>query len=106
MGHVPLVHEVPVSIETFQLLTAAAWFITSLFMTPGTYRAFFGTPARGDFAKSGFFFVALVMVGGCARFLVAPGDLLTWKLIYSLSILTAAYVLVLAWNMRRDHAGS
>lgn len=90
------------SITYFQVATAAFWFVTALVLVPGTYRAFFGTLRVGDPWKTILFFVALVQVSSCLRFLVAPHDVATWIGIYCLSMLCAVCVWVACWNMRRD----
>lgn len=90
------------SIALLQLLTAVAWFIVALVAAPGTYRLFFRQPRAGDQSKSAFFFAAIIFVGGSSRWLLAPNDVTTWKLVYGLSVLLAIYICVIVWNFRRD----
>lgn len=90
-------------LATWQLLTAILWFGVALITTPGTKRQFFSkAPRVGDPSKSAFFFTALIFVGGNVRWLIAPDDMLTWKMIYALSIALAVYVAITIWNFRRD----
>jgi hypothetical protein len=90
------------SIPLLQLITSFVWFITAAITAGGTYRMFFGAMRYGDAAKSAFFFAALIFVGGSSRFLMAPDSIITWKLIYVMSITLAVYIWVITWNLRRD----
>lgn len=91
------------SLTQLQLLTAVAWFVVALVTTRGTYRLFFSHPRPGDQSKSAMFFASIIFVGGNARWLLAPDDVATWKIIYGMTILLALYVVVIAWNLRRDN---
>jgi hypothetical protein len=91
------------SIHLLQLATAAAWFLAALAVAPGTFRLFFRRKTKpGDPSKGAFFFAALIFVGGSSRFLLAPDNITAWRVVYCMSILLAAYVVVIVWNMRRD----
>jgi hypothetical protein len=91
--------ELALTIAQFQLATAIAWFVVALLTVSGTLRLllFSNTVMKGDVTKSAFFFV-----GGSSRWLLRPDDVLTWKLVYAMSILLALYVCVIVFNVRRD----
>lgn len=77
---------------------AIAWAVVCLALAASVIRAWAGRERPGDTWRAVAFFCGLLFCLFPSRAMVAPGDDLTRKGLFVMSILLALYVLVLAWR--------
>lgn len=80
-----------------RILNVVVWAAMLIYMLPGAWAAVRGVGVRrGDPMRLACALTAVVMLGHIVRWLVAPGDELTFKALYVLGAALAVYILALA----------
>lgn len=88
-------------VKLFQLAVVIAWSVACVFLAPAAWRSLRGRADSRDDKRAALFFAGLLFIGFAGRWLVVPGQVQLWKLMYAASVLLAVYVCLLLWNGRK-----
>jgi hypothetical protein len=78
-----------------RLACLVLWVAAGIALSPSFARYVRGAFSPADEWKAGFFFVALIFIGGIIRWLAAPDDTLVFAGIYAAIAALAVHVLIL-----------
>ena len=97
-------------VQVFQAVSGGLWLAPAVYLTPRIVRSWRHDASRIEMLSAPIGFFAWLMVGFSLRWLVwshsIPGmnplELAAWTALYALSAVLAAWVMVGAWQTRRD----